>query len=428
MPPKPAQAGKFKPVKRPPKPAAKPAAAPADSSNRGKSPRRERGDGRGRDGRTSGRQDGRGRGGRDGRGRGRGRFVAPTGATFFTGASTKQPDEVASSQQPTATTIAAGQDGAVVLPFTKPFSNDGDRSSGSGVARTAAESMAAAARARLGEGEEIIVAELDMIDEPEPKKVSVLEQPSRRDGLPSLFEEENVDEMPMGVDSNYVYDSDSSEEERRREKKKDVRESGIKPLQLPFPLASHQTPTYACQEDIEEKKDGIENIVSSMAGSQLTTDAEERSPFLDWSSPQIREDMKFAERSSWFLMKFPTRLPHLDGGSLSGGVTTQNNQQSVPIGGVAVKSENAEGLEVVDGNTEVGDTANSTTAWGGDTGHVGGSAGPVGYDNTLKDILPGKYGKILVHKSGRTELVVGGHNGDPEVRHFSSFKTNSRLL
>ena len=321
------------------------------------------------------------------------------------------------------TTIAAGQDGAVVLPFTKPFSNDADRSGGSGVARTAAESMAAAARARLGEGEEIIVAELDMADEPEQKKVSVLEQPSRRDGLPSLFDDENVDEMPMGVDSNYVYDSDSSEEERRQAKKKGGRENGIKPLQLPFPLASYQTPMYACQEDIEEKKDGMENIVSSMAVSQLATDAEERSPFLDWSSPQTREDMKFAERSSWFLMKFPTRLPHLDGGSLCGGVTKQNVQQSSSVGGVAVKSENEEGLEVVDGNTEVGDTANSAVASGGEISLVGGSTVSVGYDNTLKDILPGRYGKILVHKSGRTELVVGGHNGGPEVRILCLFKS-----
>ena len=35
----------------------------------------------------------------------------------------------------------------------------------------------------------------------------------------------------------------------------------------------------------------------------------------------------------------------------------------------------------------------------------------------MKDCAPGKYGKIVVYKSGRTELVVGGgDSGRPEVR------------
>lgn len=419
MPPKPAQAGKFKPLKRPGKPAAKPASAP-EAEQRGKSPSRE---GRGRDGggigrgEVTSREGGRsGRGGRDGRGRGRGRFIAPTGAAFFTGASAKQPDQAvpAAPQPEKVTSIAAGQDGAVVLPFTKPFSSDGDRSSSSfGVARTAAESMAAAARARLGEGEEIIVAEME-IDEAERKKVSVLESSSvRRDGMPSLFDDENTDEiMPMGVDSNYVYDSDSSEEERRRVKKGGRETPGMIPLRLPFPLANHQSAMYACQEVVEEKKDGVEGVVSSMMASQLAN-PDVVSPFLDWNSAETTDDAKFIERNSWFLMKFPTRLPHLDHGSLVGGASKQTPHQS---GGVAVKSEvNEDGLEIVGSNTEIGDA--SASAGGIDIGAGGiGGIDPVGYDNTLKDIAPGRYGKIVVYKSGRTELVVGGKNGEPEVR------------
>lgn len=413
MPPKaPSQAGKFKPVKRPTKPAAKPSAtaaarAPEQSKQSGKSPGRERGDGRSKSPGRGGRGRGRGRGGRestDGRGRCRGgRFVAPTGAAFFTGASTKQPDDVPSAHQPqTVATIAAGQDGAVVLPFTKPYS----ATSNSEVSRTAAESVAAAARAKLGEGEEIIIAEIDMADADEPKKVSVLEQPSRRDGMPSLFDDEYTSEIPNGVDDHYVYDSDSSQEETRRKK---TREIGIRPIQLPFPLGSDQLPMYACQEDVEEKKDGMDGVLSSVAATQLV-DPEVTPAFLDWSSPYTRDNMKFAERNSWFLMKFPTRLPHMDNGSLVGGVEKQIAQN--PSGKGMVKSElNEDGLEIVGSNTEVvGDVSHASAS-----GAVAGSIGSIGYDNTLKDISPGRYGKIVVRKSGRTELVIGGQDGEPEV-------------
>jgi hypothetical protein len=149
--------------------------------------------------------------------------------------------------------------------------------------------------------------------------------------------------------------------------------------------------------------------------SQLA-DPEVTSPFLDWSSPKTREDMKFGERNSWFLMKFPTRLPHLDHGSLVGGATKQTVHHHTAGVSSAVKSEvNEEGLEVVSSNNEVMDTANPTSATG-DVGAIIGGNGPAGYDNTLKDIAPGRYGKIVVYKSGRTELVVGGHSGGPEVR------------
>eukprot|EP00804_Cyclotella_cryptica_P012407 CCRYP_010858-RB/>CCRYP_010858-RB protein AED:0.04 eAED:0.04 QI:150/1/1/1/0.5/0.33/3/1421/485 len=437
MPPKPpTQAGKFKPLKRPAKPAAAAPAPPpvAPSADHTKSPGRGR-DGRGREGRgREGRgREGRGREGRgrDGRGRGRdgrggGRFVAPTGAAFFTGASTKQPDGAQDTLSKTnaSASIAAGQDGAVVLPFTKPFSNDA-RGSISGVARTAAESMAAAARARLGEGEEIVVAELDMgEDYDEGKKKSVLERSSSRfDGMPSLFDDENTEQISSSaLDGTYVYDSDSSAEERRRDRKKgSVRDSGsMPPNRLPFPLASYQSvPMYACQEDVEEKKDGIESIVSSTAVAQLN-DPEVTSPFLDWSAPCTREDMKFAERNSWFLMKFPTRLPHLDHGSLVGSASSKALLQQHQVGGDGlVKSElNEDGLEVVGSNTEIGDASNVATVplgLGEISGAIG-SGGPLRYDDTLKDIAPGKYGKIVVYKSGRTELVVGGHAGGAEVR------------
>ena len=395
----------------------KPTAAASDS----RSPARERGriDDRGRgDCRGRGRGNGRDK---DSRGRGRGRFVAPTGAAFFTGASTKQldvnaPIQQQEQQQVTITTVAAGQDGAVVLPFTKSFSNEPNSSR---VARTAAESMAAAARARLGEGEEIIVAEMDVQNEiVEDKNASVSQKSSKNEETSSLFDDENVDEMLTGFDSNYVYDSDSSEEEQRTAMQNfKGKENDMRPIRLPFPLAlSQSTPMYACQENAEEKENGVERVVSSMAVSQLA-DPEVTSPFLDWSSRQARDELKFSETNSWFLMKFPTRLPHLDQGSLVRDGLSKQTGAHHSGGGGAVKTElNEEGLEVIGSNTEVGDNSNATVGSNGELGMVGTGNKTVGYDNTLKDVAPGKYGKIVVYKSGRTELVVGGDNGDAEVR------------
>ena len=83
-----------------------------------------------------------------------------------------------------------------------------------------------------------------------------------------------------------------------------------------------------------------------------------------------------------------------------------------PSGKGMVKSElNEDGLEIVGSNTEVvGDVSHASAS-----GAVAGSIGSIGYDNTLKDISPGRYGKIVVRKSGRTELVIGGQDGEPEV-------------
>jgi hypothetical protein len=282
--------------------------------------------------------------------------------------------------------------------------------------------MAASARAKLGEGEEIVVAEMEKDDDDfEPKKKSVLEidRPSRMDGMPSLFDDENADTSHpdgMDVDSIHVYDSDSSEEERRRvKKKKDETDQGLAPHRLPFPMTYNQSSAmYACQENIEEKKD-MDGIVSSMAGGMaLNADPEESSPFLDWNSPKTKEDAKFAERNSWFLMKFPTRLPHLDCGSLVGGVGSNSKSMQSNDGGGIVKSEVNEGCVEVVGSS--GDVADTVMAAGVAHAVGAGSGSAVGYDDTLKDIAPGRYGKIVVYKSGRTELVVGGHHGGAEVR------------
>ena len=39
-----------------------------------------------------------------------------------------------------------------------------------------------------------------------------------------------------------------------------------------------------------------------------------------------------------------------------------------------------------------------------------------GFDDTLKDADAGRYGRIVVRKSGKTELVIGGDDNGLEVR------------
>ncbi|KAL7465557.1 hypothetical protein ACHAXS_005879 [Conticribra weissflogii] len=498
MPPKkpPTQAGKFKPVKRPAKKpsdsssAAPPAsnsvaAATASSSGRGDGGRGGRG---GRDGGRGGRGRGDGGRGRDGRGRGRGRggrFIVPTGAAFFTGAMAKgeggaaggasavMPGTVgagglAGAGAEIAVKMEPGRDGSVIMPGMMSSSSGRDTLGGSsnsnsmaarGVSKNVAESMAAAARARLGEGEEIIVAEMELDpgeDAEEGRKKSVLDGPSssgRFDGMPSLFDHENENNgtaesegmSDAAIADAFVYDSDSSLEEERRKKREKLKKNsgrdrnfgeGIPPAQLPFPVGPSQSPMYACQEKKvektkkleEEKKDSEDTTKTSTskAPSSKLSDPPLHSPFLDMKL--VSEEVRRIETYSWFLMKFPTRLPHLDvtssGRSNSSGArntTSSNdddnddNDEGQDIGDDAVvKNEQFAIKEDVDliGESKGGSAAAGVGAMA--TTSLPSGAGPVGYDDTLKDIPPGRYGRIVVRKSGKTELIVGG-DGSPEV-------------
>ena len=493
MPPKKnTQAGKFKPLKRPApkKPGASAAsasaggeaAAAASSSSGASRGRRQQSDGTssaaaaGRGGRRGGRgrshspgnksSDGRGRGrgrggrgggrGRDGRGRGRGRggragrFIVPSGSSFFTGDAAKRsesttpglPGSGGPSQELLTAKVQAGTDGAVFMPganssrTSATANTGGGNGSGSGapggirVARSTAESMAASARARAGEGEEIIVAEmLDMEgDEDEAnagKKKSVLDGPSssmRFDGMPSLFdgedEKEEIDDPTKGISDAFLYDSDSSVEERRvrNRNKKNPNNSAVAggfrlpPIQLPFLVGKHQQTMYDCQEkkDEEEEKKMSEDGDGANTTSYLNlSDPPLQSPFLDLAS--VSEGMKQLETEPWFVMKFPTRLPHLDTSSSSSSSANSSKKAAELI-----KSELSEGgAPDAVGSMTVDEVKSSNVAGASEAS----ASGPQGYDDTLKDVAAGRYGRIVVRKSGKTELIIGGgDDGTPEVR------------
>jgi len=339
--------------------------------------------------------------------------------------------------------VEAGSDGAVFMPGLK-----GGRTfaSGAGVARSAAESKAAAARARAGEGEEIIVAELkdgDDEDNDGGRKKSVLDGPSRS-GLPSLFDDENenneqstLDHPTSSVPDAFLYDSDSSVEEQRMRRRMAHGGGGsgfpMPPSQLPFPMGSLQSPMYDCQDgslrtnEEEEKKSAdpvasaSELIAAGASSSAKLSDPPLESPFLDLSLESLTDQTKQLETNSWFVMKFPTRLPHLDTSSSSAEKTVAEIKDEI----TKETKTNATGPEAV-GSSDIGSAAQtssssaaaaapSAAATGGAATSASASGPALGYDDTLKHAASGQYGRIVVRKSGKTELIIGGGDG-PEVR------------
>jgi hypothetical protein len=297
--------------------------------------------------------------------------------------------------------------------------------------RHAAESAAAAARAREGEGEEIVVMEMDLEDghdnnnDDQPrKKNSVLEQqdhPVVRDGL-SLYDDELLEnthqETVVFNGDAYEYDSDSSIEEEKQQQQQrrnnnddDGRAFRMAPMRLPFPVAPHQQSMYDCQTVIEdEEKKSSEDADMTTASSSHQQQSSSKlsdpvleSPFIDVNSAS--DEMRQLETNSWFLMKFPTRLPHVD-------ITGRSNSSSGSkrSSSANVKKEMSEGGH--DGPDMIGSSVDMN-----DIMLSSSRSAARGYDDTLKDMPPGKYGRIIVRKSGKTELIIGGgDSGEPEVR------------
>jgi len=214
-----------------------------------------------------------------------------------------------------------------------------------------------------------------------------------------------------GISSAYMYDSDSSAEERRARRRGDGDIGGeLRPTQLPFPLAPHQQTMYDCQQESsygEEKKMSDTDTVAAAASSAISlssklSDPPLQSPFLDLDS--VSDELKQMESNSWYLMKFPTRLPHLDSGSSSSNASKKKV--------TAIKRE----INEESGRPDTVTSSNVDISVG--SGEVGGSltSSPQGFDDTLKDAAAGRYGRIVVRKSGKTELVIGGDDNGLEVR------------
>jgi hypothetical protein len=436
----PSQAGKFKPRK----PAARratgiraPTSTNSSGNGRGTSPGRGRSMGRGDSsdsfgrgrGSSSGRgasggRDGRGRGGRGGgRGRGRGgrggRFSAPKGTVFFTGGqagpATAGAKKGATITQPVAEAV---DEGTVFMPGMGTSASSRGGKASSVVGKTAQERMAASSLARSGEGEETIVGEMEEgagIGDGKTKK-SILESSGTSDRMgPSMFDDDEEEEVELSA-AAYTYDSDSSTDgEPKRaaailnqKKRRDGRTFvPLQPHRLPFPPTRKPG-----TEELEILyKSQLADAKDDLDETDIMTDPPLRPPFLDLRTASAEQRKE--EQFSWMTFKLPTRLPRL--------------APHCTLSGRAMKNESGANNESTDdfmGGVDPGDmdmpdaVPSSTTSAPIATPTVETTAtSGFGFDDTLKDAAPGKYGKIVVHKSGKAYLIVGGSDSKtPQVK------------
>jgi hypothetical protein len=451
----PSQAGKFRPKKQKPKKSTsiKPPSANSNSSsktssgakgqekskNRDKSPGRGRGSGdRGRGGRGRGR----GRGGRGGRG---GRFVQPKGQVFFTASSTASdnPNNKGGSSTTGSSSMLGDvttKDDVVIMPGMSGTTNS--KSSGpSLVASTASGRLAAAAQARKGEGDEIIVGEIEEghgVGDGRKSAGGILDRMSDGDKKPSMYDNEEEDDDNTLTAGDFTYDSDSSTDgEPKRialQMNASMRQGGrgrpqpapLQPQQLPMPPTKRPGLEridfmYECQVLKESKSNGVgggNNKDSESKRNELILDDPPlEPPFLNLK--KATPEHKIEEQKSWMIFKFPTRLPRLDTQSTLSGMAVKKEGLMDDMMDVDSEQQDSSGLIDPSGPTpDVASSSFNSKPKASSTGGGGNTAESTsGFDDTLKDSASGRYGKIVVYKSGKAYLIVGDNDTKtPPVR------------
>ena len=288
---------------------------------------------------------------RGGRGRGRGgrgmggRGRIPSGTVFFTGEEKKAAPTKGSTNKTTTST---------------------------GTSRTSKKRDSKNVRDSMDTSTEEVVGQLDTAigGSENIKKESILE--SGTDDHKEAERPLDFSEVPTGlnISAGCIYDSDSSDETSSRISKST---SLIPPLELPFSTKSVNT-------RIQPDKTN-----SSYFGEQNYEDYSEstQSPF---AVRNQSEDSR-QENNSWFLVQLPSRLP-----PMQKDMSHHKNEESE--------------LEEGDRNDP---SASSSTIDHSNLSEV--AVPPVTtncFDNSLHKNAPGRIGKILVYKSGKTVLVMDG--------------------
>ena len=332
---------------------------------------RSRSNSRGRGGRSGG------RGGRDGRGRGRGRIPIQQGTAFFTAAPapTKKTSRASSSSSRASAAVARRQANDRKLP-TRSGAQDEE----------------------IVQQEEIVGMMDETIGEPlpEPIKSTKASRALTTEGQ-GTSEMDVMEEPKVPEDENqFTYDSDSSRESRRST-------TGVfaggpfvpddEPIRLPFPPSS--TPIgignkalhpSLSQNQTDEPIAPIPASTISNGSQAVSTEQNRPSPFVDMSElPAFQQ-----EKDSWFLMQFPTRLPPLN---------KAYNQDG------KIKAEDA--MEDTDDRNHAAEHNSKI-----ETAEV--STSPVKFDqfdNAMVTAVPGKMGRIQIHKSGKTYLLLQAKDG-----------------
>jgi hypothetical protein len=110
------------------------------------------------------------------------------------------------------------------------------------------------------------------------------------------------------------YDSDSSEEEERNKRR--VRQTNVKPVELPFPDVGGPLGVGAkgrpVMYDIPQPK---AELSDPSLQNEVETPESGLSPFVD---PEQKEGLKW-EQDSWFLVQLPTQLPPLTNSNSASG-------------------------------------------------------------------------------------------------------------
>lgn len=405
-PPPPSQAGKFKPRKAVKKlPVASPgvAGAAAAGSNNDQRASGSSSAGAGGGGRGGGR-GGRGRG-REGRGRGReagrGRGPQPQGQVFFTagagggGASSSSgPKNTLASKVKAARAANAAKanasansamlraTGAVQVKRENESQEEvvGEMEEGVGFAAQNNE----AARKIKEEANRGNAGDFELEDNAPPVRAT----PSRKGG--------------HGMET-FQYDSDSSKEEAAasRRQKGSHRNNKVPPLVLPYPGSSASVGTGGTLRPVFYPGEGYnlvpdkDNVSPSkyahMTAPVTTVDTVGMSPFVDTAN----SDAVRAEQNSWFLVQLPTRLPLVV--QQSDDVNNGNDDTNGPMD---VSDAQQQQQNPAAATTEVRNNPVQTES----------------FDNALSSAKPGKIGRMLVYKSGKTVLILEGpHIGDPPV-------------
>jgi len=198
-------------------------------------------------------------------------------------------------------------------------------------------------------------------------------------------------------ESGFTYDSDSSRESRSSSRR-DIGEPTMpdeEPLRLPFPhsrapIGIGASPNPLHFNHLDEVKDDVPVTISSET-TNLTQDPHRPSPFVQHNDAQKYQK----EKDSWFLVQLPTRLPPLHSvfGAEKEGDKAMHPEDA---------QKTAAASEQHAGKVETADVATKPVKF--DV-----------FDNSLSGAVPGKMGKIQVHKSGKTVLILQASDGS-EIR------------
>lgn len=328
--------------------------------------------------RSSGRGSARGaRGG----GRGRGRAAIPQGRAFFTGGatSTEMRNAASKSGSGKTTQFSSGSRGG-----TAPTSSNGAGNRSSTGADTSTEEVVGELDTAIGGN-----ALLNSDKKKDESKTSLASR-----GFNDDMDDYQVDSdrKPSAVSffDPYTYDSDTSEENGEFTQEKRIvngETSLLPPLQLPF-----EDKILTSSDVVRSSSDAL-----GLGPSHENDEVKAKSPF-------ALKDITDVD-NSWFLIQLPTSLPPFE----KQEVPERDNSNSVEVpddmpSGQSQPSSSNNPLRIVSDVVTPPVLADK-------------------FDNILATAAPGRIGKLLVYKSGRTVLVMTSQDGE-EVKLIA----NKRLV